>query len=56
MFHIRPHTKKRAYRIQELGFETGNLDADASLLPNGDMMTKQSFWLKNSYILEQVSK
>lgn len=56
IFHVRPHTNKRAYRIKELDFETGNLRADAALLPNGDMMTKQGFWLKNSYILEQISK
>lgn len=53
--HVRPHTNKSAYKLQN-GFEKGNVKADADLLPQGDYMTKQSFWINNSYLKEIVSE
>ena len=39
--HVRPH---------------GRDSSDKLLLPDGRMMTKQCFWLNNSYILEQIRR
>lgn len=39
--HIRPHGKNKN---------------DTAKLPNGNCMTKQSFWLNNQYIAEQIEK
>lgn len=51
--HVRPHTHKRAYSLAG-GFETGNLERDASELPDGQKMTKQSFWLNGDYVYQIV--
>lgn len=53
IIHIRPHAQKSAYKIHGL-YTTGNIKKDADELPNGDFMTKQSFWIKNSYLMEQL--
>lgn len=53
IIHIRPHSKKAAYRFLD-GFEYGNVERDADELPDGTYMTKQSFWINNSYIIEQL--
>ena len=53
IIHIRPHATKAAYRFNN-GEEYGNVDRDANILPNGEYMTTQSFWINNSYILEQI--
>jgi DNA mismatch repair protein MutH len=51
--HVRPHSKKSAYKF---GDEVvGNLN-DANELPDGRWMTTQSFWLNNNYILKQIMK
>ena len=52
--HIRPHAKKSAYRLSD-GTVIGNVEKDANELPNGEYMTTQSFWINNSYILEQLN-
>lgn len=39
--HVRPHGKNKN---------------DTAKLPNGNCMTKQSFWLNNQYIAEQIEK
>ncbi len=51
--HVRPHTAQRAYRLSD-GTEIGNITSDASRLPDGRAMTKQSFWLDRRYIREQL--
>lgn len=51
IIHVRPHAKKAAYRFNN-GEEYGNVDRDANILPNGEYMTTQSFWINNSYILK----
>lgn len=47
--HVRPHANKAAYRFAD-GSESGNVERDAYPLPDGRMMTKQSFWLNNTYV------
>lgn len=57
IFHLRPHAAKSAYHVHlEDGslFEHGDIDKNASMLPNGDFMTKQSFWIKSKYILSKL--
>lgn len=51
--HVRPHTAKSAYKFED-GSTHGNIDSDAAPLPDGRKMTKQSFWLNNSYIYNIV--
>lgn len=53
IIHVRPHATKAAYRFNN-GEEYGNVERDANMLPNGEYMTTQSFWINNSYILEQL--
>ena len=53
IIHVRPHATKSAYRFND-GFEKGNVERDANPLPDGQWMTTQSFWINNSYILEQI--
>lgn len=50
--HVRPHASQAAYKID--GYTTGNLERDGDLLPDGRIMTKQSFWLNNSYIKKNL--
>ncbi len=54
IIHVRPHATKAAYRFSN-GEEYGNVERAANMLPNGEYMTTQSFWINNSYILEQLS-
>ena len=53
VIHIRPHAKQAAYRFAD-GTEIGNVERDASELPDGQWMTKQSFWLNNEFIVSQL--
>lgn len=53
IIHVRPHATKSAYRFNN-GEEYGNVERDANVLPSGEYMTTQSFWINNSYILEQL--
>ena len=56
IIHIRPHAN---LGYTELGdgsvFGSGTI-ADSDELPDGRRMTKQSFWLNNSYILSQLDE
>ena len=54
IIHIRPHATRSAYRLNN-GIIRGNVERDANPLPDGQWMTTQSFWINNSYILEQLS-
>ncbi|MGL4697375.1 Sau3AI family type II restriction endonuclease [Enterococcus larvae] len=56
IFHLRPHANKSVYLIDGKIFGNGKLEKDADILPNGDMMTKQCFWLNKDYILAQLNK
>lgn len=55
IIHIRPHAKKSAYLFKN-GETIGNITRDANELPDGQWMTTQSFWINNSYILNQLNK
>lgn len=52
--HLRPHGNK-AYYVGYRGEEWGNgRISDTKKLPDGRRMTKQSYWLKNSFVREIV--
>lgn len=53
IIHVRPHAQKAAYRFRN-GEEYGDIERDANILPNGEYMTTQSFWINNSYILKII--
>ena len=53
IFHLRPHARKSKYVINGIEYGNGNCK-DTDELPNGDKMTKQSFWLNNSYIIKII--
>lgn len=52
--HVRPHTSKSAYKLRN--YEYGEIEKYADELPDGQYMTKQCFWLNNTYILSQLNK
>lgn len=54
IIHIRPHAQKSAYLFSN-GESIGNISRDANELPDGQWMTTQSFWINNSYILNQLN-
>lgn len=54
MFHLRPHATLSVYLIDGIKYGSGSLESDADTLPNGNMMTKQCFWLNKSYIAAQL--
>ena len=56
IFHLRPHTSKAAYKVPSLDIYKGDIDRDGDTLPNGDIMTKQSFWLNKEYVKKQIEK
>lgn len=52
--HVRPHSQKRFYILKD-GTKIGNGGySDASKLPDGRWMQKQSFWINNSYLQDQL--
>ena len=55
IFHLRPHASKSAYLIDGVRYGNGS-DTDMDELPNGDFMTKQSFWLNKSYVYDIVKE
>ena len=53
--HIRPHASKSFYVFEDGStFGSGTI-SDSDELPDGRRMTRQSFWLNNSYILSQLN-
>lgn len=52
--HIRPHTSKRYYVLGD-GEVIGENPTYGDKLPDGRIITKQSFWLNNTYILSQLN-
>ena len=57
IFHLRPHTNLSAYYLPSLkGYIRGDIEKHADRLPNGDYMTKQSFWLNKDYVKKQIEK
>ena len=55
IMHMRPHTALSAYKLND-GFSKGNFEKHGCQLPDGQWMTKQSFWLNNDYILSLVKE
>ena len=53
IFHLRPHSSKSAYLIDGKKYGNGK-DSDMDLLPNGDKMVYQCFWLNNTYIAKII--
>ncbi len=53
IFHLRPHAQKSAYVLNGVKYGNGN-ESDMDELPNGDKMTKQCFWLNNTYIADII--
>lgn len=56
LLHVRPRATKSAHLINGIKYGSGILERDSDELLNGDMMTKQSFWLNNDYIADIVNK
>jgi len=52
--HIRPHTSKRYYVLGN-GEVIGENPSYGDELPDGRIMTKQCFWLNNTYIYDQLN-
>ena len=56
IIHIRPHSRK-AFYVLENGEVCGSGSySDADQLPDGRWMTKQSFWLNNDYVMSILDK
>lgn len=51
--HVRPHSSKSYCEKNGLIWGSGKRK-DASRLPNGDLLTKQSFWLNKRYLDELI--
>lgn len=54
ILHVRPHARKGAHVINGIKYGNGEIERDTDLLPDGNRMTKQCFWLNNDYILKQI--
>lgn len=52
--HVRPHAPKAYHQFSD-GTVLGDNPTHSDVLPNGERMTKQSFWLNNTYIYGIVS-
>lgn len=56
VIHIRPHASK-SYYVFENGSTCGSGSLkDSDELPDGRRMTKQSFWLNNTYVVSQLKE
>lgn len=49
VIHMRPHAQKAYYKLKT-GYTIGK-ESDGDELPDGQYMTRQSFWINNSYII-----
>lgn len=56
ILHVRPHASKSFHRINGIIYGNGDIRKDTDELPNGDLMTKQCFWLNNDYIKNIIKK
>lgn len=52
--HVRPHASKAYYRLAD-GTSVGDDARNGDELPDGQWMTRQSFWLNSGYIYEAIS-
>lgn len=51
VIHVRPHIPSVAYKLHN-GYEIGDVTKHGDQLPNGEWMTRQSFWINNTYIAQ----
>ena len=56
IIHIRPHTSKTFYKLKSGEIIGDGNYSNGDELPDGQWMTKQSFWLNNSYVVSQLNK
>lgn len=54
--HVRNHSSLSYYKVDGVEYGKGKKSRDGDLLPNGDIISKQCFWLNNKYILKQIKK
>ena len=54
VIHIRPHAQKSFYVFEDGSTYGSGSISDSDELPDGRRMTKQSFWLNNTYIVSQL--
>lgn len=54
IIHIRPHTSKTFYKFKDGEIFGNGIYTNGDELPDGRWMTKQSFWINNSYIISQL--
>ncbi len=54
VLHIRPHAQKAYYELKDGSVYGSGSVSDSDVLPNGERMTKQSYWLNRSYIEKQL--
>lgn len=54
VIHIRPHASKSYYDLKDGRIYGAGTIIDSDELPDGRRMTKQSFWLNNTYLLSQI--
>lgn len=55
VLHVRPHSTRAAYLLED-GTRVGDVERDASRLPDGRWMTRQSFWINKGCIEPLVRK
>ncbi|WP_406944527.1 Sau3AI family type II restriction endonuclease [Halobacillus sp. SY10] len=55
VIHIRPHTGESFYKLKN-GEVIGEKPVYGDELPDGQIMTIQSFWFNNSYVLSQLNE
>lgn len=56
VIHIRPHAQKSFYVFEDGSTYGSGRVSDSDELPDGRRMTKQSFWLNNTYVLSQLDE
>lgn len=56
IFHIRPHANKAYYVLKDGNVYGSGKLSDSDVLPNGERMTKQAYWLNRSYIEKQLNQ
>lgn len=55
ILHVRPHAQKSLHIISGVAYGNGSL-RDTDLLPNGDRMTNQCFWINHHYLAKIINK
>lgn len=54
--HVRNHSSKSVYVINGIKYGNGSISRDADELPDGNLISKQCFWLNNKYIKKIINK